>query len=344
MRKSLITLTAVTALAVLCPTPQAHAVSKEIIQLQTQVQALQDAVQQLQRSNDEQMGVLQHLVEQTVDGVNRMNQAVTTLQNQMQAQEQSGGGKIDQVSTQIQGLNDSVDELRTRMGKLDTELQAIQSQLQNVNSAPATGATVPGQAPAQGAQPEPQPGAQAGATPGGQAAAPGAQPGSQPAAQSGAQDQPGAGEQAAAAPPAMMQSSAPPLHDLYQSALSDYEGAHYRLATSEFSDVVRYYPQDELAGNAQFYIGEIDYRQTKYEDAVKAYGQMLEQFEGNPKAPAARLHKAYAELATNRKTDAIHDLRSLIARYPQTPEAEQARSRLNGMGVRVVAKPSAYQQ
>ena len=338
MRKSLITLTAVSALALLCPTPKAHAVSKEIIQLQSQVQALQDAVQQLQRSNDEQMGVLQHLVEQTADGVNRMNQAVTTLQNQMQAQTQAGGGKIDQVSTQIQGLNDSVDELRTRIGKLDTELQAIQSQLQNVNSAPGAtpgaGAAMPGGAAEPGAAPA-----------GGQASAPG-QPETAPGTPSGAQGegQPGPGGQAAAAPPAMMQSSAPPLNQLYQSALSDYEGAHYRLASGEFSDVVRYYPQDELAGNAQFYIGEIDYRQTKYEDAIKAYDQMLEQFAGNPKAPAAQLHKAYAELATNEKTAAIRDLRSLIARYPQTPEAEQARSRMNGMGVRIVAKPSAYQQ
>jgi tol-pal system protein YbgF len=336
MRKSLITLTAVSALALLCPAPQAHAVSKEMIQLQSQVQALQDAVQQLQRSNDEQMGVLQHLVEQTADGVNRMNQAVTTLQNQMQAQEQSGGGKIDQVSTQIQGLNDSVDELRTRIGKLDTELQAIQSQLQNVNTAPA--AVPGGQAAAPGT---PQPG--------GQAPAPATPPGAEPAAPTDAQGQPGmggqaGGGQAAAAPPAMMQSSAPPLSQLYQSALSDYEGAHYRLASGEFSDVVRYYPQDELAGNAQFYIGEIDYRQTKYEDAIKAYDQMLEQFAGNPKAPAAELHKAYAELATSQKTAAIRDLRSLIARYPQTPEAEQARSRMNGMGVRIVAKPSAYEQ
>jgi TolA-binding protein len=31
----------------------------------------------------------------------------------------------------------------------------------------------------------------------------------------------------------------------------------------------------------------------------------------------------------------VHELRSLIQRYPQTPEASQARSKLNAMGVRI---------
>ena len=42
-------------------------VSKEIIQLQTQVQALQDQMAQMKQSFDERMGVLQHLVEQSTD-------------------------------------------------------------------------------------------------------------------------------------------------------------------------------------------------------------------------------------------------------------------------------------
>ena len=45
--------------------PQAFGVSKEMIQLQTQVQQLQDAVARLQQSNDERMGVLKDLVQQT---------------------------------------------------------------------------------------------------------------------------------------------------------------------------------------------------------------------------------------------------------------------------------------
>ena len=39
----------------------------------------------------------------------------------------------------------------------------------------------------------------------------------------------------------------------------------------------------------------------------------------------------------------IRELRTLVQRYPQTPEAQEGRSKLKGMGVRIyAAKPSAY--
>lgn len=305
MRKILATFTFPALLLVFfCSPPQAHAVSKEIIQLQTQVEQLQDAMQHLQQSQDQQLGVLQHVVQQISDNVGRMSSTITTLQQQVQVQNESGGGKIDQVSTQMQGINDSIDELRTRIDKLNAQMQAIQSQLQNVNM--------------QAAQQQP-----------GQAGMPG---------------QPGAsGPEQAQQPAAPPQPQAPPVDQLYQGALRDYNAARYDLATGEFGDVLKYYPQDDLAGNAQFYLGEIAYRQGKYADAIKAYQVVLQQFAGNPKAPAAALRKGEAELAIDQRDAGIRDLRALIARYPQTPEAAQARSRLNGMGVRVTAgKPSAY--
>src|SRR4051812_45126937 len=51
----------------------ALAVSKEIIQLQTQVQQLQDQMAQMKQSFDERMGVLQHLVEQSTDNMNKVS-------------------------------------------------------------------------------------------------------------------------------------------------------------------------------------------------------------------------------------------------------------------------------
>ena len=62
----------------------AHAVSKEMIQLQQQIQDLQNAVAKLQQSNDERMGVLKDLVQQTADSVNRMSVTVGSLQQHMQ--------------------------------------------------------------------------------------------------------------------------------------------------------------------------------------------------------------------------------------------------------------------
>jgi tol-pal system protein YbgF len=131
---------------------------------------------------------------------------------------------------------------------------------------------------------------------------------------------------------------APPLQETYQSGLRDYNAAHYDTAIQEFNDVLHYYPHEELAGNANFYLGEIAYRQARYKDAVKSYNAVLEGFSGNPKAPASQLRKGLALLQLSQHDAGVHELRSLIQRYPQTPEALQARSKLNALGVRLAPR------
>jgi len=305
-KKSLISLAVVAALVLFVPAPRAHAVSKEIIQLQTQVAQLQDMLQHLQDTNDSRMAVLQHLVEQSADNINRLTQSMTALQQQVSNE---GQNQNTQMSGQIQSLNDSVDELKTHVTQLGKTLQDIQSQLQNIQPQPAG----------------PQPG----------------QPGdnTQPGQQPGDNTQPG--QVAPATQP--QQPQAAPAKDIYQSALRDFNGARYDLASSEFSEMLQNYPTDEQAPNAQYYLGEIAFRKGDFSQAIKNYGQVLDQFPGSQKAPAAQLRKGEAELRDNRKPDAIHDFRALIQRYPRAPEAMQARSHLNAMGVRIDAsKPSAY--
>ena len=300
MRKQLLAFAAVAFLGL----PHAFAVSKEMVQLQTQVQQLQDMVQHLQTSNDERMGVIVNLVQQNTDNVNRMMAAMNSLQTALKTENDQRGSTNSQLSSQIQALNDSVDELKTRIANLTTQVQSIQNQMQNVNGMP------------------------------GQPGAAGPPPGAAPAPQ-------GAGGQAQM--PAMQSPQAPPVDQLYQSALRDYNSAKYAVSASEFGDVIHYYPQDPLAGNAQYYLGEINYRQGKYADAVKYYDAVLEQYAGNSKAPAAELRKGQSLIAMGQKDAGVRELRTLVQRYPQTPEAQEGRSKLNAMGVRITAsKPSAY--
>jgi len=274
----------------------AHAVSKEIIQLQTQVQQLLDMVQRLQSTMDTRFGVLQNLAQQTADQAKLVNGTVNEMQQKLNAQGEGVGGKVDTVSGQVQSLNDSVDELKSRIAKLDKTIQDLQAQLQNVQAPPAP-STMPGGAPG----------------PGGQGAmGPAGQPGGAPA-----------------------MSQTPPLQETFQSGLRDYNAGHYPVAQGEFQDVLHYYPLDDLAGSAQFYLGEIAYQQKKYDEAINSYNAVLEGFSGNPKAPAAQLHKGLALMAVNKRDPGIRELRLLIQRYPRTPEAASARSKLNAMGVRI---------
>ena len=58
----------------------AWGVSKEMVQLQTQVQQLQEQMTAMQRSFDERMGVMKNLVEQDTDAVNKVAAALNGLQ------------------------------------------------------------------------------------------------------------------------------------------------------------------------------------------------------------------------------------------------------------------------
>jgi tol-pal system protein YbgF len=257
----------------------AFPVSKEIVQLQTQVQALQDQMARMQQSFDERMGVMRNLIESSTDKMNQINAGLADLQRTIKQQQADGGTRTDQVSGQIQALNDSVDELKARMGKIANQLDAMQ----NAQTTLPTG-SVPGQ------------------------------PGAQPA-----------------------QQQAPPPDVLYNNALRDYNAAKYDLASQEFADYLKFYPNTELAGNAQFYVADLAYRKGNFEHAVQEYDKVLEQYPGGNKAPAAQLKKGYALLELGRRNDGIRELNSLVKRYPRSLEAEQARKRLASLGT----KPSA---
>jgi tol-pal system protein YbgF len=283
----------------------AHAASKEIIQLQTQVQQLQDAVQRIQSTLDSRLGVLQNLVQQSTDNANQVAAAVNALQQKIALDSDANNGKLDTVSGQMQSLNDSVDEVKSRINKLDKTIQDLEAQLQGGQNPSAAGSAAPASAPeASGAPAEGAP------------AAP-ALPTSQPANRTGAQT--------------------PPLKESFQAGVRDYNAARYEVAAGEFQDVLHYYPLDEMAGSAQFYLGEIAYRQKNFTGAVKAYNAVLEGFPGNSKAPAAQLRKGLALLQLDKKEAAITELRLLIRRHPQTPEAAQARAKLSALGVKASA-------
>jgi tol-pal system protein YbgF len=245
-------------------------VSKEIIQLQTQVQALQDQMAQMKQSFDERMGVLQHLVEQSTDNVNKVSNSINDLQGSLQKQQGDAGTHVDQISGQIQALNDTLDELKARLAKVSQQLETMQSAQQSL------------------------------------------------AAQQVQQQQ---------------EAQAPPPDVLYNNALRDYNAAKNDLAVQEFGDYLKYYPSTDLAGNAYFYLAEIQFRQANYQEAVKNYDQVIQNFPTGNKAASAELKKGFALVELGQKDDGINALRHVIQRYPKSTEALQARDRLRKLGV-----------
>jgi len=253
--------------------PSAWGVSKEMIQLQTQVQALQDQMTHMQQSFNERMGVMKSLMDQNTDSMNKVAAAITSLQSSLEKLQTDNSAKTDQLSGQIQALNDSVDELKARLAKVTKQLDDMQAAQQ-----------------------------------------------SQAAAQAAQQAQ----QQALA--------QAPPPDVLYNNALRDYNAAKNDLATQEFSDYVKFYPNTDLAGNAYFYLAEIAFKQGNYQEAAKNYDQVLQNFPTGNKAPSAALKKGFALIELGQKDDGIAQLRHVIQRYPRSSEALQARERLRKLG------------
>lgn len=290
------------------------AVNKDMVQLQTEIQTLQDSVARLQQSNDERMGVLKDLVQQTADNVNKMSVSVDAVTKALATQQDAQNAKIDQLSGQIQSLNDSLDEIKAQMAKLNKAMQDVQSQQQSINATVSTmpASSAPSAAPAFTPAP-------ANIAPPPVAAIPDI---TGPATPSKTKKHPAA------------LSDAPPVEQIYQTAYGDYNAAKNALAASEFGDVIKYYPDNNLAGNAHFYMGEILMKQNKPGLAAKQYDIVLEQYPGNSKIPAAQLHKANALIAIKQPDAAARELHSLIQRYPNSPEAIAARTKLNALAAR----------
>ena len=145
IRNNLVWLAAVLILAAAAPC--LRRVNKEMIQLQTQVQSLQDQVARMQQSVDMNMGAMRNLIEQSADSVNKMNAAVNDLQNKMQGLITDNNGKIDQLSSQIQSLHDSVDELKSRLAKVSKQLDDMQQGGQNLPAGQPGMTAAPGGSP-----------------------------------------------------------------------------------------------------------------------------------------------------------------------------------------------------
>jgi tol-pal system protein YbgF len=127
-----------------------------------------------------------------------------------------------------------------------------------------------------------------------------------------------------AAPPASYGDPKP----LYDAAYTDFTNAKYDLARAGFQQYVAGFGRTELAGNAQFWIGETFYQQGRYEDASAAYQKVLDQYTHNIKCPAALLKLGLCQAGLGRKAEARATLHRVGREYPGTDEARLAAQKL----------------
>src|SRR6266403_780487 len=206
--------------SLLGPRP-AEAVAREILDLQRDVTTLLQGQKDLSDKTIQDHTVMKTLVEQSSDNVSKLGATMSSLQKSVQDVQANSGARLDTMSTQVQGLSDNLEEIKSRLGKLNQQLVDLQNSVQSLDAkisgttpAPAAGATNP-------------------------ASPTGASPSS-------------AGVPAGPAPSA---------DTLYSHGLRDLPRRKYQLPRSRIEEFPQYYPENGLGSNAQFYLGEIFYKQ-----------------------------------------------------------------------------------
>ena len=254
-------LMAVLAVALLA-TP-AYPVAKEIIRIEAAVARLEADMRDMRSTFHERMGMMRQLMEQTTDAINKLNVVTEQVQLSIQGSVAAQGAKVDSVAGNVQGLQDSLEDVKARLSKLSEQMAQVRNSVETLQT-PTPGAVAPPQDP----------------------------------------------------------------EALYQNALRDLQSGNLDLSLQQFQDYLRYYSETDKAGNAQFYVGEVFYRQGKPRAAIEAYDVVLERYPKGNKTAGAHLKKGFALLELKQRSAGVRELRQLIRRFPRSDEAKLARQRL----------------
>ena len=139
---------------------------------------------------------------------------------------------------------------------------------------------------------------------------------------------------AAAAPKIVPVAKAPPADsedEIYRQAKQAFDQGDSDAARAKFNELIERYPKSERADNAQFWIGEIYYREKWYEKAILEYQKVIEKYPQGNKVPASLLKQGFAFLNLGDKANSRLILQELIKKYPKTNEAKIAKDKLKDL-------------
>ncbi|MEW6671405.1 MAG: tol-pal system protein YbgF [Thermodesulfobacteriota bacterium] len=117
--------------------------------------------------------------------------------------------------------------------------------------------------------------------------------------------------------------------ELYNRAKQSFDKGEFETARKGFQDILDKNPSSQNADNAQFWIGEIYYREKWYEKAILEYQKVIENYPKGNKVPASLLKQGFAFLNIGDQTNARLILRELTNKYPESNEAKIAGKKLD---------------
>lgn len=115
---------------------------------------------------------------------------------------------------------------------------------------------------------------------------------------------------------------------VYYAAYSDYIKKNYQLAIQGFRQFIQLFPQNGLADNSLYWIGECYYSQKMYQEAVNTFTELISNYADGDKIPDAILKKGFALIEMGNQSEGISVLKELVSRFPLSEEASLAQQKI----------------
>ena len=120
----------------------------------------------------------------------------------------------------------------------------------------------------------------------------------------------------------------------YDNAFTLLSQANYPAAEQALSDFISANPQDPLAGNAMYWLGETHYVRGQYREAAVTFAEGYQTYPNSPKAPDNLLKLGKSLAALDQNEDACGTFAELLRRYPKAPtnvvqQAQREQQRLS---------------
>lgn len=119
-------------------------------------------------------------------------------------------------------------------------------------------------------------------------------------------------------------------NELYAKAKQDFDSGELETARTGFQEFLKRFPKSAIADSAQFWVGEIYYRQKWYEKAILEYQKVIENYPKGNKVQASLLKQGFSFFNLGDKSNGRLILKELINKYPSSNEAKIAKQKIEG--------------
>ena len=127
----------------------------------------------------------------------------------------------------------------------------------------------------------------------------------------------------------------------YRYAFELLKQSLYDLAIKAFREFLVRYPGSEYAGNAQFWLAEAYYVNSRFGQALVEYSTLVQRYPDSPKLAQATLKAAFCQHEMGQVEGARRQLDEVIQQYPGTTAASLAQDRLTRIAAETVSAESA---